>query len=145
MHIPNDYVNSVPERLALYTSLNALKDNQGLQAFLEDVQDRFGKVPEEVKELCNAIRLKWVGKTLALERIIAKKGKLTCYFTSNQKAMFYASDAFGKVMAYVNSNPAAMRLKQTEKHLILIVDQVATVEDAYQKLRSMEAYVYGDA
>ena len=73
MHIPNDYVNSVPERLALYTSLNALNDNKGLQAFLEDVQDRFGKVPEEVKELCNAIRLKWVGKTLALERIIARR------------------------------------------------------------------------
>ena len=65
MHIPNDYVNSVPERLSLYTSLNALNDNKGLQAFLDDVQDRFGKVPEEVKELCNAIRLKWVGKTLA--------------------------------------------------------------------------------
>ena len=145
MHIPSDYVNSVPERLALYTSLNTLKDNQGLQGFLEDVQDRFGKVPEEVRELCNAIRLKWVGKTLALERIIAKKGKLTCYFTSNQKAMFYASDAFNKVMAHVNSNPAAMRLKQTEKHLILIVDHVSTVEDAYQKLRSMEADVYGDA
>ena len=58
--------------------------------------------------------------------------------------MFYASDAFGKVMAYVNSKPTAMRLKQTEKHLILIVDQVSTVEDAYQKLRSMEAFVYGD-
>ena len=48
-------------------------------------------------------------------------------------------------MAYVNSNPAAMRLKQTEKHLILIVDHVSTVEDAYQKLRSIEAFVYGDA
>ena len=55
--IPDDYVNAISERMNLYKRISLLKNESELNEFKEEMKDRFGKIPDEVKnlfELCKS-------------------------------------------------------------------------------------------
>ena len=60
IYLPDDYINIVKERLALYQQLSNIKTNTELVEFEEQLIDRFGPLPEEAKELLESVRLKWI-------------------------------------------------------------------------------------
>ena len=62
MLIPDDYINNIAERMAMYTRLDNVRNEQELEAFRQELQDRFGRIPPQVDELFQAIRLRWVAK-----------------------------------------------------------------------------------
>ena len=119
MLIPDDYVNSRSERMLLYQELNSITNEQDLNAFGQKLNDRFGKLPEEVLELFDAIRLQWVAKRIGFERIIIKNKMMKCYFIHNPDSPFFESELFGNILAYIQSHPASCSLKQTKKNLSL--------------------------
>src|SRR5690606_29671694 len=49
--IPDDYVNNVEERLALYNELAGIEDEHSLKEFENNLIDRFGPYPKEVSNL----------------------------------------------------------------------------------------------
>ena len=49
--IPDHYVNSISERLQLYKDLNTIENEDKLNIFVEQITDRFGKIPPEVEKL----------------------------------------------------------------------------------------------
>ena len=57
---PDDYVNNITERLNLYTKLNEIKDQAGLEAFQKTLEDRFGELPSQVISLFDSVRIKWI-------------------------------------------------------------------------------------
>jgi transcription-repair coupling factor (superfamily II helicase) len=62
MLIPNSYVSETAERLALYRKLDDIKDETNSTKFTTEVTDRFGPIPQQVQELMEAIRLRWLGQ-----------------------------------------------------------------------------------
>jgi len=142
MLIPDSYINTVSERLVLYSELNSCKDEEELAAFKTKLEDRFGDIPKQVKELFNAMRLKWLATSLGMERIIAKKGKMSCYFIQNQDSAFYQTEVFGKIIQYVQEHPKHAQLKQTPKYLILNFVDVKSMQQAKERLSEIEGFVY---
>ena len=61
---PDDYVNSITERLSLYNKLGSLETEEELAIFETEIVDRFGKIPNEVSDLLNSVRIKWLAKEL---------------------------------------------------------------------------------
>src|SRR5690606_38613682 len=76
MHIPDEYVSVIQERLNLYQELDTLESEEELQAFRSKLEDRFGKIPEPVEELFDGLRLRWLSRQLGFERISLKNNKL---------------------------------------------------------------------
>ena len=142
MLIPDSYINTVSERLVLYSELNNSKTEEDLTAFANKLEDRFGDIPRQVKELFNAMRLKWLATSLGMERIIAKNGKMSCYFIQNQESAFYQTEVFGKIIQYVQENPKHAQLKQTPKYLILNFADVKSMAQAKERLGEIEGFVY---
>ena len=70
--IPDTYVSNISERLNLYKQLNTFTKEKDITEFIECIKDRFGKMPDEINNLCNAIRLRWYAKKIGFERIILK-------------------------------------------------------------------------
>jgi len=95
---PDDFVNSITERLSLYTQLNSLKSEIELEVFERDLIDRFGALPLQVVDLLDSVRIKWLAITLGFEKIVLKQNKLIGYFISDQNSLFYQSDRFSKVL-----------------------------------------------
>ncbi|MCB9226044.1 MAG: transcription-repair coupling factor [Chitinophagales bacterium] len=142
MLIPDNYINTVSERLAIYTDLNNCKNEEELKAFAQNLEDRFGDIPIQVQELFNAMRLKWLATGLGMERIIAKNGKMSCYFIQNQASAFYETEVFGKIIQFVQQFPTHAQLKQTDKYLILNFSDVASMQQAKERLEDIEGFVY---
>ena len=98
MYIPDKYITGSHERLNVYTELNQMKTEKELIVYLSQLKDVYGKLPNQIQDICDAIRLKWLATKLGVERIIIKSGKMRCYLVQNQESPFYKTDIFGKIL-----------------------------------------------
>jgi transcription-repair coupling factor (superfamily II helicase) len=139
---PDDYINSIKERLSLYTKLNKIEDEKGLKDFEKELRDRFGDIPKEARDLINSVRLKWIAASIGLEKLVLKKDKMIGYFLSNQDSGFYNSKRFRDVLQYVQMHPrqCTMKEKQTRNglRLLLTFDNVKSIDRALDLLQPLE-------
>ena len=137
---PDDYVNNITERLNLYTKLNELKTETELQEFEKELLDRFGEIPKQAEDLLNSVRIKWIAISMGLERLVMKQKKMVGYFVADQQSDFYQSEAFTKVLQYVQSHPqnVTMKEKQTRNglRLLLTFEGIPSVDKALRALGS---------
>ncbi len=138
---PDDYVNSVTERLSLYEKLSDLKTNEELKTFESEIVDRFGEIPTQVEDLFDSVRIKWLAKELGLEKIILKQKRMIGYFVSDQQSDFYQTDAFSSMLKYVqqNSKSCVMKEKQTKNGLRLLITfiKIDSVKKALEILNTI--------
>ncbi|MFB1023731.1 MAG: transcription-repair coupling factor [Vicingaceae bacterium] len=132
--IPDDYVSNIAERINLYKELDNYETEEELANFEKELIDRFGPVPESTKELIQALRLRWVGKAIGVEKLVLKQNKLICYFISNQDSLYYQSPLFTKVLNFVQKNPNLCILKERNGRLSLVFEHVKTIVKALNLL-----------
>ena len=120
---PDYYVNSVTERLSLYTKLSDLKNEEEIQVFETEIIDRFGEIPNEVADLLDSVRIKWLAKALGLDKIILKQKRMIGYFVADQQSDFYQTTAFSNMLKYVqqNNKSCVMKEKETKNGLRLLI------------------------
>jgi transcription-repair coupling factor (superfamily II helicase) len=134
MYIPDKYITGSQERLNVYTELNQMKTEKELIVYLSQLKDVYGKLPNQIQDICDAIRLKWLATKLGVERIIIKNGKMRCYLVQNQESPFYKSDIFGKMLNYLSQYPVGSSMKQTAQHIILEFSTFKNCIEAKDKL-----------
>jgi len=135
--IPDEYVTSIAERYNLYSTLSTLQNEADLLAFEQGLIDRFGPLPDSVKELANTLRLQWLGKGIGFEKISLKKNVLRGYFVSNQQSPYFESEAFGKVLAFVQTRPGACNLKEVKGVLRIAFEGVHDLKRAIYLLNEV--------
>ena len=135
---PDDYINNITERLNLYTQLNEVADEEGLQKFEAQLVDRFGELPEQAADLLNSVRIKWIATHIGLEKVIMKKGKFIGYFIADQQSSFYQSAVFTQVLQYAQTHPQLVKLKEKQTRnglrLLLVFDRITSVDKALRVL-----------
>ena len=136
---PDDYVNNITERLNLYTQLNAIKTEEELQVFENQLIDRFGELPKQVKDLMNSVRIKWIATKIGLGKVVMKQGKLIGYFINDQQSAFYQSSGFSKVLKYIQAHPNSGKMKEKQTRnglrLILTFEHIKSVKQALAVLQ----------
>ena len=139
--LPDDYVNSVSERLTLYNRLSELNNEKELLKFQADLEDRFGPLPTQAEDLLDSVRLKWKALHLGLERVILKRGLLSGYFIADQESAYYQGETFNRILQWVQHNAGKIELKEKETRqglrLRLSIKQVTTVSDALEALSNL--------
>ncbi len=143
MLIPDAYVKNTAERMILYKQLNETKNEEELKNFEFNLADRFGKIPKQIFELFNGVRLKWIATQLGMEQMIIKGRHLRCYFISNQESSFYNSPVFSKILTYVQQHKKGLYLRETEKYLVLNIEGVTSMKEAKEQLENIGAFVFG--
>lgn len=143
MHIPDDYVNNIQERLSLYTELDSLENEDQLQAFRSQLRDRFGRLPKEVDTLFTGLRLRWFCKQLGFERLIYKNNNLRCYFVENAQSPYYDTLFFKNLFQYIGKEGRRtnLKLKQSNRHLIMIKEPVKSLEACLKTLQEISEKV----
>ncbi|MFT7588854.1 MAG: transcription-repair coupling factor (superfamily II helicase) [Limisphaerales bacterium] len=137
MHMPDNYVNNINERLNLYSQLDNIQTEEGLAHFGRMLADRFGPLPLQVQELFNGVRLRWLAVSLGFERIIFKNNKLRCYFVGNQESSYYESKLFAAIIKYVQMHPGSCQMKETRGKLVLTFDEVKSMKRAFEIMKGM--------
>ncbi len=135
--LPEEYVPVSGERMSLYRELDQLTTEEQLTAYRNRLTDRFGDIPAVGEELLRVMPLKWAACRLGIERVMLKQGRMALYFVSDLNSNYYASQAFGKVLAYASWHPRDCKFREGEKRSIL-VNKITTVEQALKVLTDME-------
>ncbi|MCP3929577.1 MAG: transcription-repair coupling factor [Bacteroidetes bacterium] len=143
MLIPDEYVNNIQERLSLYTQLDEIENEEGLQLFEEKLRDRFGRIPKQVNELFEGLRLRWICRRLGFEQVVLKSNKLRCYFIQNPQSAFYETATFNTLLQFVATEgfKHGLNFKKSAKYFILIKDRVKSLKNARTVLKMLEAKV----
>lgn len=135
--IPDQYVRNIQERLSLYNELAQIETEEKLLKFRDELIDRFGPMPKELKGLFDSMRMKWKARDLGFERVKLDDHVLTCYFPANQNSSYYQSELFGNIIKYVSAHPIQCSMKQTPKHLTLKLNNINGVLDAIRVLDTL--------
>jgi transcription-repair coupling factor (superfamily II helicase) len=103
--IPSFYVESASERFALYEKLAKATTHEEVEQFKNELQDRFGKLPDDVKNLIAVSTLRIEAMRLLLSRIeIAEKKCVFIFPDGDVNTQYYQSEIFGKVLDAIQSN-----------------------------------------
>jgi transcription-repair coupling factor (superfamily II helicase) len=132
--IPENYVTNIAERLNLYRELDNAKDDAELLSFESNLHDRFGEVPQQVKELIQTVRLRWLCMDIGFEKLLLKSNKMVGYFIQNQQSPYYQSEAFTKVLKFVQTNQKVCKMKEANSKLSLSFENVKSIAEAMHAL-----------
>ncbi|MBO3698772.1 transcription-repair coupling factor [Roseivirga sp. E12] len=137
--IPDKYVTNISERLGLYSKLDSIKDEERLQEFIINVSDRFGPMPDAVKDLVETVRLRWSAEQLGFEKVVMKNEVMKCYFMPSDNEAYFQSPTFGKILAFVQQHPRKSKMKEYKTRLILTFSEVMSVDEGKALLNQMLA------
>lgn len=139
--IPDSYVESITERLTLYSRLDNCENEEDLQAFHAEMEDRFGPIPVPVEDLFCTVRCRRMAVALGFEKMLIKEDTLKCYFVSNPDSPYFTSDVFNRMIEFLQKGTNKGKLKQTGKLFLLIVDDIRSMTDLQEFLVKMYEFV----
>jgi len=137
--IPDDYVIDIAERLRIYRELDNLSTEVELEEYKLKLQDRFGEIPRQTKDLFDALRLRRLAKEIGFEKLTLKGEKLIANFISNQESAYFQSSAFTRVLEFIKDNPPGYKMYEKGNGLRLSKVAVRTINDAIYTLVPLHA------
>ncbi len=102
--IPEDYVGDVHTRLTLYKRISHAKDTEALRELQVELIDRFGLLPNSIKNLFLITHLKQFAASLGVIRIAASHQNIRIAFSDSP------SVDLGKLIRFIQTNPKQYQL-----------------------------------
>lgn len=125
--IPDRYVESITERLSLYTRLDNCDTEEELQHFHAEMIDRFGPMPASVEDLFVTVRCRKMAVQLGFEKMTLKDDTLRCYFVNKPDSPYFESSIFHAILTFIQTQTNKGKLKQTGKSFLLVVEDIKTM------------------
>ena len=136
--IPDEYIDVTAEKIRIYKQLDSLGSDKEIDLFRAQLSDRFGKMPEEVENLFEVVRIRNAGARLGFDRIVIKNGLLIAFFIANQMSPYFRSDTFSSIIDKVNSGAGNLEFKQSKGRLKLVTRNVDSLQKARAILGKLE-------
>ena len=136
--IPDSYIDVTAEKIRIYKELDSLSSDKDLDKMKIRLEDRFGKLPDELQRLFDIVRIRQLGVKLGFEKIIIKNGVMIAFFISNPLSQYYRSDRFSHILENVTANPKLFELKQNDNKLRVFVRNVDGIAKAFSILKKLQ-------
>jgi transcription-repair coupling factor (superfamily II helicase) len=114
-----------------------MTDEESLTKFEAELEDRFGKLPQQAKELMNAVRLRWEAMRLGMERVKVKNGLMIVRFVGDDKSPYYRSEVFMELLRKITAQLDRFVLKQRDGKLQMTVRRIEDVATAVEVLKAL--------
>ena len=143
--IPDEYVESIGERLSLYQRLDNCETEEELLAVKQELEDRFGTLPQQVEDLFITVRCRKLAVELGFEKMSLKENTLRCFFINRADSPYFESVTFQKIMQFLQTETNKGRLKQTGKLFLLVANDMKGMNEMYQFLKAMHQFSFAGA
>lgn len=143
--IPDSYVESITERLSLYSRLDNCETENDLELFHAELEDRFGPVPAPAEDLFTTVRCRKLAVGLGFEKLFLKNDTLKCFFVANADSPYFQSETFNKLLLFVQTATNKARLKQVGKNGILVVEDIRDMNGLHRFLGAADKFVHEKA
>jgi len=126
--LPDDYCGDVHLRLSFYKKLATAKNTDQIDALLEEIVDRFGKLPAQAQTLMDVHRLRVIAKPYGVVKVDAAPGVITITFKKD------APIEPMKVIALIQKNK---HIKLVGNEKLRIERELPEVKDRAQMVRDI--------
>ena len=118
--IPSSYIEDDSERLEMYRRMYVLTTHEQLLELGEELKDRFGPHPVELRHLLDAVRVRLMAGALGFKKVAVGKMSVDVEFPPDTQKTFYEGKDFQILMNEISSwKDTPLSLVQTEKALRL--------------------------
>jgi transcription-repair coupling factor (superfamily II helicase) len=135
--LPDFYVRNTTERLSLYRELDDLESEEALEAFETRLMDRFGPLPEQASLLLILMRLRLLGGSLGMEKMVWRKDLFKAHLPDGSRQDYYQGPVFGALLLAVQENPSAWLLRQQGATVQLVYQHKVNAHSLYTMLQQL--------
>ncbi len=129
--IPNDYISETSQRLRTYKRISSADSEETLRRIYEEIQDRYGKIPESAENLFEYARLRRLAEELHVVSVDKTKDGFAVKLSENAKI------APEKLMNFLAENEGS---KFSPSGILQIVVKVENlIEKAHKILEELRA------
>lgn len=139
LFFPPSYVPQESERITLYRELDNMETEKEVDEFEARMRDRFGPIPDIAAELIRIVPMRRIARTLGVEKVALKQGKLFLYFVGKENAAYYHSNAFGRCLAYLQSDPIRCKMREVNDRCSFVISNIKTVSEALALFKQIAA------
>ncbi len=131
--IPEDYLPDVHTRLIIYKRIASAKDSEELRELQVEMIDRFGLLPEAVKNLFAVTELKLKANPIGIKKIDVGKqgGRLMFHEQTNLDPV--------KIIQLIQSEPHSYKLDGQDK--LRMIKDLPEAEDRFRALEKLFDYI----
>ncbi|NUM69288.1 MAG: transcription-repair coupling factor [Ignavibacteriaceae bacterium] len=120
--IPANYMPEQTDRLSFYTALLSLQNLSDLEDIKEELTDRFGPMPVNLRRLMGVAVIKFHAAELQLERVILQRQGIIIVLPSADKEEFYKLD-FPVVMKHImERHYSTVKIRQEKESVKLVIN-----------------------
>lgn len=83
-YIPDEYIEDSNQKIEIYQNIALCKNEEDIQNIIDEIIDRFGNMPEELENLMDIARIKYLAKGLNISKIVSKKTVVVFTFEPNK-------------------------------------------------------------
>lgn len=129
--IPEAYLSNRIERLNMYRRISECPSRKELDAVGDEMADRFGPLPVEVRHLITGVEMKIMGQELRLPKVTFKNERLFLRFPSTDEDPWFFENRFQGVLAVLGELDHRYVLKESRTgNLRAILQDVPDLEAA---------------
>ncbi|WP_298649984.1 transcription-repair coupling factor [uncultured Proteiniphilum sp.] len=141
---PVDYIPNDAERVAIYREMDNMESETEIMDFMRRLEDRFGRIPAQGRELIRIVRLRRIAKSLGIEKVVLKNGQMTLFLISDPESPYYSSPVFDQLLYFVQKQPRRCRLQEKGKKRSVAISNIETVETAVALLEEIKSQNHRD-
>jgi len=103
--IPDSYIESERLRIEIYKRFAGIKNMEELELMKEELTDRFGSIPDELKELFIVLRLKILCRDVGIKQLKEKEDELLLVFEKSKVDLISLIQKINKNRRIFNISP----------------------------------------
>ena len=134
--IPDSYIDVNAEKMRIYKELDSLVKTDEIDRMAMKIEDRFGKMPQELLNLFDIIRIRQIGEKLGFEKIIIKNGIMICFMISNQLSPYYRKEFF-EILASISKYPTLFEYSNKGGKNRIISRKINNIPQALSALKKL--------
>lgn len=139
--LPQNYVTDNVERLNLYRKLSQSKSEIDIDAWKEEIEDRFGPIPKESEMLILASKIKLYASQSFFTKVTIRAGRMWCMCPKTGSELgnqYFESGKFQKTLDRIEKlKPELFQVVQKNEVLRFVIQEIPDYKAAYLFLKSL--------
>lgn len=79
-YIPDEFIENSSQKIEVYQNIALCRTEADIKNVIEDIKDRYGKIPTEVMSLMDIVRIKEICKNIGITKIAQKQNNIIFTF-----------------------------------------------------------------
>ena len=112
--IPDSYIPNLQTKMEVYKKIAAIQSKSELDGIYSEIEDRFGKIPDEVYSLLSLAEVRVIAKQLFIKSLKEKKGIINIEFSDTSNINI------DKILRLIAESPSKVRLNSSHPDSLIL-------------------------